>query len=866
MHYPRRLYCTQYQETDWEFVTRILAEEGILFYFHHLFEFEGGLPAKVADTSDHTFPDVLKAVDTGAQIVGGLAGAVGSVGSSAGSEETEGAMEVVGAGAGMISDLTKALSGVDEAPMIVPERGTSGPDGGGDVFHFTDAGGIYPYASDEGGDPLRLVIDRTEGTIAADSRRLESIGSTQRTAPDVVEIRDYDFHKPLLLLKQTAGSSNSALLEQYEHHGEYETPDIDQETANIRLEQHRRDAATWDAKGRSPMVLPGYAFELVDPDHRGSQQLVVVRIHHEFHNSALAGRPSEEDALVKAFARAIHEAARSPELAEQQLRDTIRGVLAAPPEGQIVYQNFFTSVAREVAYRPPRPERVMRNVTESATVMGPVGNDIFTDRHGRVKVQFHWDREGKFDDNTSVWMRVLQPWAGAGYGFQFFPRVGMEVLVTFLGGDPDRPVVLGSLYNGTHPTPEPLPDRKTRSGIRTQSSPKGGGFNELSFDDAKGEERVYLHAERDYEAVVNHSHELKVKHAHTVEVGARQHIGIEGEQMTSIGGMQATVVGQDQTCTVGGSRRERVVGNFTARREGNVVEDFRGMTLRAVESNELTMVVGSRDVNVYHNATTSIGGQAFAYVQKDAQLNAKIVHVAAEDFIRFRVGDSFITVSNDGVRIEGDTVSIVGRDQTHLVGEQVQLMTPSGALMRVHADRAFVRGAEIELTSPEQSGGPLDPATHPPNLKLKFTHLALEHGGEPIANTRYMVTTPTRGLEDLLSGTTNGDGELELHVPDGIEQVEIDLWVGETYTDIYPNANTLRFVVAVVDSLGEIDEPRGLIYRLRNMGYQPSTRATEEPDPATRQALLDFQLEAEIARTGRLDDRTKRKLRELYGS
>src|SRR5690606_38526861 len=130
-------------------------------------------------------------------------------------------------------------------------------------------------------------------------------------------------------------------------------------------------------------------------------------------------------------------------------------------------------------------------------------------------------------------------------------------------------VVVGSLYNGTHATPEPLPERLTRSGIRTQTSPTGRGFNELTFDDARGTERVYLHAQRDFDAVVNHSHGMKVKHAHTLEVGARQHVGVEGEQLVSVGGLQATTVGGDQTHCVAGSRRDRVVGNVAARVEGN---------------------------------------------------------------------------------------------------------------------------------------------------------------------------------------------------------------------------------------------------------------------------------------------------------
>jgi type VI secretion system secreted protein VgrG len=497
-----------------------------------------------------------------------------------------------------------------------------------------------------------------------------------------------------------------------------------------------------------------------------------------------------------------------------------------------------------------------------------VGHDIYTDRHGRVKVQFHWDRDGRFDEHTSVWMRVTQPWAGAGYGFQFFPRVGMEVLVTFLGGDPDRPVVLGSLYNGTHPTPEPLPERMTRSGIRTQSTPKGGGFNELSFDDARGTERVYLHAERDFDAVVNHSHELKVKHAHTLEVGTRQHVGVEGEQLVAVGGVQSTLVGQDQACCVGGSRRDRVVGNLASRIEGNAVEEVQGVALRKIQTHEIALTCGNRDLCIYGTSSTTVGHEAWVYVHEGAQVNTKRAIVVAEERLTLCVGDSLLTIAPDQITIEADRLVLNGRDSVQIRGTEVASQTPGGAMVHLREGNTLIRGSEVNLTTPEASGGPLDPATHPPNVKLQFTHLGVEHGGEPIANTTFIVTTPTRGgWEAPLRGTTNASGELELHVPDAVKRIEVVLAVNTTYADLYPGDRPLRFMVLLEDSLGEADNPKGARMRLRNLGYQPGVELDEEEiDAATRQALLDFQLEAEAPRTGELDDSTKRKLRDLYGS
>jgi uncharacterized protein involved in type VI secretion and phage assembly len=131
---------------------------------------------------------------------------------------------------------------------------------------------------------------------------------------------------------------------------------------------------------------------------------------------------------------------------------------------------------------------------QTATVVGPDGEEVHPDEHGRVKVQFHWDRSEPFDETSSCWVRVSQLWAGNGWGAMFIPRIGHEVLVDFIEGDPDRPVVTGRLYTGNNKPPYPLPAEKTKSTIKSESSLGGGGFNELRFEDLKGREEIFLHA------------------------------------------------------------------------------------------------------------------------------------------------------------------------------------------------------------------------------------------------------------------------------------------------------------------------------------------------------------------------------------
>ncbi len=145
-------------------------------------------------------------------------------------------------------------------------------------------------------------------------------------------------------------------------------------------------------------------------------------------------------------------------------------------------------------------------------VVGPSGEEIFTDKYGRVKVQFHWDREGKNDAESSCWVRVGTPWAGTNWGMIHIPRIGQEVVVAFEEGDPDRPIIVGSVYNADEMPPYTLPDNKTQSGIKSRSTLKGtpDNFNELRFEDKKGEEQVYFHAEKNFDRVVENNDTLKV--------------------------------------------------------------------------------------------------------------------------------------------------------------------------------------------------------------------------------------------------------------------------------------------------------------------------------------------------------------------
>jgi len=185
--------------------------------------------------------------------------------------------------------------------------------------------------------------------------------------------------------------------------------------------------------------------------------------------------------------------------------------------------------------------------TQTAIVVGPPGEEIYVDKYGRVKVQFHWDREGKYDDKSSCWIRVSQNWAGKRWGAMFIPRVGQEVIVDFIEGDPDRPIITGRVYNGASMPPYDLPADKTRSAIKSYSYKGGGGFNELRFEDKKGSEQIFIQAQKDQD--------IRVKNVLKEFIGRDTHLIVKHDQLNSVAG--------DKHQRVSGDHNEKVDGTVS---------------------------------------------------------------------------------------------------------------------------------------------------------------------------------------------------------------------------------------------------------------------------------------------------------------
>jgi type VI secretion system secreted protein VgrG len=258
------------------------------------------------------------------------------------------------------------------------------------------------------------------------------------------------------------------------------------------------------------------------------------------------------------------------------------------------------TLASEPFHPPMRTPRPAALGVESATVVGPPGEEIHCDEFGRVRVHFHWDRESQMDDKSSCWMHVNQPWGGAGFGGSMLPRVGQEVLVQFLGGDPDRPVVTGRVYTNLQPTPYTLPDNKTQSGFRTNSTGGGGGFNELMMEDKLGQELLRMRAEKDMLSRINNDK--------TTSIGRHRRSTIDGNDKEAVQGNQGNSVFGQMKSFVGADKIGDVVGSIVSWAGGQRVLDTVNKFMSKAASHEVTSDTG----------TTLVVGQSVIHMTPDA--------------------------------------------------------------------------------------------------------------------------------------------------------------------------------------------------------------------------------------------------------
>ncbi|WP_434623528.1 type VI secretion system Vgr family protein [Azospirillum sp. B2RO_4] len=338
--------------------------------------------------------------------------------------------------------------------------------------------------------------------------------------------KDYDFQAPRTPLDSDEASVAkvpvSTKYELFEYPGRFATRDAGSTLARRRMETEERGLEGVRGVGACRTLHPGMTFALTDHPTASENNQPVVVSELEF------------DACNEGFLPGDKRKAS--------------------------YGNSFYALPAKSVVRPVRstPKPSVRGI-QTAFVVGPAGEEIYTDKFGRIMVQFHWDRRGRSDEKSSCWIRVAQSWAGHQWGMQTVPRVGMEVLVDFVDGDPDRPMVIGVVNNADALPTYALPEHKTRSGIKTRSSPGGRGFNEIRFEDKAGKEQVFLHAQRDYDLRIGHDSRTSVASGQHVNVagglwewvGKNHHATVDGDHVESIGGGVSRSIGVDLHDKVG---------------------------------------------------------------------------------------------------------------------------------------------------------------------------------------------------------------------------------------------------------------------------------------------------------------------------
>jgi type VI secretion system secreted protein VgrG len=420
----------------------------------------------------------------------------------------------------------------DYVTRLLEEEGISylfvHEDGAGyETLTLRDANDQYPAI--EGNSEFPIILDNAEEAGVESIQRFEWSRALTSTAS---LRRDFDWKSPSALLSTPAdGEDERGRVRRRYAHGDrrFISDDQAQQSADARKSAGLSGAV---ARGLSNATVfrPGLRFKIAEHqrDDLTEREYIITEV--------------------------IHTGA-CPDVTSLAEDDVPR------------YTNEFTCIPADTEIRPVRRTPKPRvHGPQTAIVTGD--GEIHTDADGRIQVQFHWEEEPSYAADSSCWIRCAQTWAGLGWGAQFIPRVGMEVVVEFLEGNPDRPLVIGCVYNGANPPPFALPDTKTQSGWRTNSSPGGGGSNELRFEDSAGAEEIYIHGQKDWRIAIENDKSQTIGHDETLSVGNDQTNSIGNDQSSTIGHDQSLSVGNDQTNSIGNNQSSSI-GNDQSTNIGN---------------------------------------------------------------------------------------------------------------------------------------------------------------------------------------------------------------------------------------------------------------------------------------------------------
>ncbi|MDP9964270.1 type VI secretion system secreted protein VgrG [Variovorax beijingensis] len=437
--------------------------------------------------------------------------------------------------------------------------------------------------------------------------------------------RDSDFKaikKKLGAVIDAKDDHELADFEEFEFPGGYFTGDDGENRTKLRGEElnARRDRH-W-ALTSWPDVTAGRSFKFEgDPDGTRNGEYVIAACtfmaSHPGYESVGAGAAVSQD-VHSALADVLRDDAVNADTL-QVLEDLIAStpMLNTSQPGTSAF--LITAIPMERAYRPPRlTPRVTMPGPQTAIVVGPDGDELHVDDHGRVKVHFHWDRYDESNEKSTCWVRVSQPWGGKGWGGYFIPRIGQEVIVDFINGDPDRPIIVGRVYNDDQPIPYKSP---TQSGFKTRSTPGGGpaNYNEIMFEDKKGEENINIHAELDMSRSVERDDSTTVDRDQTVTVKRDQTNHVDRDRKSTVTRNDTNMVVVNQKNTVKGNQNNQVVGNRetfvdsndTLTVAGTRTTDVTGARSDTSRAGETRNVIGNQTISVTGNVTYKAAKMSF---------------------------------------------------------------------------------------------------------------------------------------------------------------------------------------------------------------------------------------------------------------
>ncbi|MHC4557342.1 MAG: type VI secretion system Vgr family protein [Planctomycetota bacterium] len=439
-------------------------------------------------------------------------------------------------------------------------------------------------------------------------------------------LNDFDFKNPkgdLQARTKVNREHTAADFEIYDYPGEYTETSNGEEYTKKRIEELQAQYEVATASSDSRGICAGFTFSLTDHprDDQNDEYLITSMEYNieggEFFSTGAGG-------------------------------------------GECAFSCSFKAIKSSQPFRSPRTTPKPKvSGPQTAIVVGPSGEEIYTDKYGRVKVKFHWDRYSKADENSSCWIRVAQVWAGKNWGAIYTPRIGQEIIIEFLEGDPDKPIITGRVYNGQAKPPYDLPGNKTMSTLKSNSTKGGEGFNEIRFEDKKGEEQIFIHAEKDQDTrVKNDCREYIGKECHLI-VNDDQLEAVKGDKHSTVTGDRFAKTDGDQSFTVTGDQLVSISGDNHLTISGDQKEDIggdqnlkAGMNLNTEAGMKVSVKAGT-DLHEKAGLSYAVDASTTVHIKGGATV---VIEGGAQ--VSLKAGPSFVDIGPTGVAISGPTVMI----------------------------------------------------------------------------------------------------------------------------------------------------------------------------------------------------------------